>query len=187
MFGSYIGRLKVTSTQCRWEVGQPVQITVARRSGSGSRARLCCLCSCFLGSMRYNLAVICHVDCTCGQRSFCVRHCLLCFLPFLLVGPPWLWGPKNFFTEARTRSRRPCVHGRGQRDRTQSRRMGTLYNKCQDIERRFYAPEYIKNRGGRVTKNRTKKIHSGTHLSPLNGPFCILHWLAPFLVGQTAF
>ena len=44
----------------------------------------------FFVSIRWNSLMKCRVDGMCGQWRCCVRCSLLCFLTFLLAGPPWL-------------------------------------------------------------------------------------------------
>jgi len=41
---------------------------------------------------------MCHIVGTCGQRPSYVRHFLLCFLTFLLAGPPLIWDPDQIFS-----------------------------------------------------------------------------------------
>jgi len=104
----------------------------------------------FLGSIRCKKVAIRRIDDTCVQQPSCLQRCLLCFLTLPLGSPPLLRGPKYFSEGPRTRSRLPCVHGREERDRIQSRPMGTLCRKCQDIELQFYALKY-------VTKGKRKR------------------------------
>ena len=62
----------------------------------------------FLDRIRRYQVVICRVDGTCDQRPSCLRRSLLCFLTFFHLPVRPCWGARIiFFTDARTRSRRP--------------------------------------------------------------------------------
>jgi len=47
---------------------------------------------------RCNSVVMFRVDGTCDQWLSGVRHFLLCFLTFLLAGPPLMWDPSQIFS-----------------------------------------------------------------------------------------
>ena len=104
-----------TLLSCHWLGTLPtrgVQVTETRQSGREPGAPLCCICFVFLGSIGFNQVAVCRVEGTCGQPPCCVRRSMLCTVTFRLTDTLLLVGGsarKNFFTVARTRSRRPWL------------------------------------------------------------------------------
>jgi hypothetical protein len=85
--------------QCRREGRKKVQISGARRSGTGPHYVVYDFF--LLISLGFNQGVIWLVEGTCGQRPSCIRRPLLCFLTFPFVDAPLmglelaLGGPVN--------------------------------------------------------------------------------------------
>jgi len=114
----------------------------------------------------------------------------VCFvsLVFHLAVRPCCGAQKKFSPGPELALGLSCFHGREQRDKTQSRPMGTLCRKCQDIELQFYAPEYVTKGKQKREKYKNKtQIPSGLHLSPPNGSFFFLHSLCTVNVGPERF